>query len=149
MLYEQMTWPVAVPFVLIIALLPSFMEELLFRGYIQSRLLQRWPAWVAILATSTLFALPHVTPSAVVLVFPLGLWLGVLAWRTGSVWPGIFCHAFVNGTWNVWQVGRRLAGLDESPPTPVLIGLGVVVLLSFLVSGWLLKNASPRETEMK
>jgi membrane protease YdiL (CAAX protease family) len=139
-LYEQMTWAWAVPFVLFIALFPAFTEELLFRGYIQSRLLQRWPAWLAILVTAGLFALMHGAPHTVVFAFPLGLWLGVLAWRTGSVWPGIVCHAFVNGAWNVWQVSQRLAGSEEGPPVPVLVGLGVVVLGCFLVSSWLLVN---------
>jgi membrane protease YdiL (CAAX protease family) len=139
-LYRQMTWEAAVPFVLFIALAPAFTEELLFRGYIQGRLLRRWPAWVAILVTAVLFALMHVTPHAVVAVLPLAFWLGVLAWRTGSVWPGIVCHAWVNGTWNVWQIGRRGAGLSEMPPVPVLVGLGVVVLASFVVSCWLLRR---------
>jgi membrane protease YdiL (CAAX protease family) len=133
-LYRQMTWEAAVPFLLFIAVVPAFMEELLFRGYIQGRLLQRWPAWVAILVTSVLFALMHVAPHAVAAAFPLGLWLGVLAWRTGSVWPGIVCHAFVNGAWNVWQVGRSLTGLEENPPAPVLVGLGVVGLVCFVLS---------------
>jgi membrane protease YdiL (CAAX protease family) len=133
-LYRQMTWAAAVPFILCIALFPGFMEELLFRGYVQSRLLQRWPAWLAILVTSVLFALLHVAPHAIVFAFPLGLWLGVLAWRTGSVWPGIVCHAFVNGAWNVWQVGRKLTDYKESPPVPVLVGLGVVVLVCFALS---------------
>jgi membrane protease YdiL (CAAX protease family) len=147
-LYRQMTWATAVPFVLFIALSPGFMEELLFRGYIQSRLLQRWSAWLAILVTSALFALMHVAPHAVVFAFPLGLWLGVLAWRTGSVWPGMVCHAFVNGAWNVWQVGRKLAGYEESPPVPVLVGLGVVVLGCFLVScGLLIWPCRPATTE--
>jgi membrane protease YdiL (CAAX protease family) len=137
-LYRQMTWAAAVPFVLCVALLPGFMEELLFRGYIQSRLLQRWSAWLAILVTSALFALMHVAPHAVAFAFPLGLWLGVLAWRTGSVWPGMVCHAFVNGAWNVWQVGRKLAGYEDTAPVPVLAGLGVVVLVCFVVSCWLL-----------
>ena len=133
-LYRQMTWEAAVPFVLFIALAPAFTEELLFRGYIQGRLLRRWPAGVAILVTAVLFALMHVTPHAVVAVLPLGVWLGVLAWRTGSVGPGIVCHAWVNGAWNVWQVGRRLAGLSEMPPVPVLVGLAVVVLVCFVMS---------------
>jgi membrane protease YdiL (CAAX protease family) len=141
-LYRQMPWGTTVPFVQFIALAPAFTEELLFRGYIQGRLLRRWPAWVAILVTSVLFALMHVTPHAVVAVLPLGVWLGVLAWRMGSVWPGIACHAWVNGTWNVWQVGRRLAGLSETPPVPALVGLGVVVLLAFVVSCQLLRQPS-------
>jgi membrane protease YdiL (CAAX protease family) len=77
--------------------------------------------------------LAHVAPHAVAAAFPLGLWLGVLAWRTGSVWPGIVCHAFVNGAWNVWQVGLSLTGLRESYPAPVLIGLGLAGLVCFVL----------------
>jgi membrane protease YdiL (CAAX protease family) len=142
-LYAQMTWGMALPFVLFVGLFPGFMEELLFRGYLQGRLLQRRPAWPAISVTSVLFALMHVSPHAVVFAFVPGVWLGVLAWRTGSVWPGMPCHASVNGAWNVWQVGRRLAGFDERPPAPVRVGLAVVALACFLVSCRLLVNPRP------
>jgi uncharacterized protein len=79
LMYEQMTPQAAIPFVLFIAIAPGVFEELLFRGYIQQRLLQRWPAWLAILTASLLFALMHVVPHAVVFAFPIGLWLGILA----------------------------------------------------------------------
>jgi membrane protease YdiL (CAAX protease family) len=148
-LYQQMTWQFAIPFVLFIALVPAFTEESLFRGYIQSRLLQRWPTWVAILVTAVLFSLSHVTPHAVVAVVPLAFWLGILAWRTGSVWPGIVCHAFVNGSWNTWQTGHRLAGFDELPLMPALIRVGVVALVCFMLPCWLLVRPSqaPWEAE--
>jgi membrane protease YdiL (CAAX protease family) len=61
-MYERMTPVVAVPFVLFIAAFPGFNEELLFRGYIQRRLLARWSPWLAISVTSALFALMHVMP---------------------------------------------------------------------------------------
>src|SRR5690606_18245349 len=114
-LYAQMTWSVSIPFLLFISLAPGFVEEVLFRGYVQQRLLSRWSAWVAIIASSVVFALFHVTPHAFVLTFPLGVWFGWLAWQTRSVWPGIVCHAFVNGSWNVGQLGMKLAGLPEEP----------------------------------
>ncbi len=66
-----------------------------------------------------------------------------MAWRTGSVWPGIVCHAFVNGAWNVWQIGARMAGLSNLPPTPALVVGGAVVLVCFVASCWLLVRASP------
>jgi uncharacterized protein len=143
-LYEQMTWPLAVPFILFIALAPGFFEEMLFRGYIQGRLLERWPPWAAILVTSALFALMHFEPHAVVFAFPIGVWLGVVAWRTGSVWPTILCHALINGLWNIWNVGQRLAGLPETPPTPVAVALGTLILVCFVLSCWLLARARPR-----
>jgi membrane protease YdiL (CAAX protease family) len=138
LLYEQMTWGWAVPFILFIALVPGFVEETFFRGYMQRRLLERWSAWVAILVTTVLFALMHIMPHAVVNAFVIGLWLGVLAWRTGSVWPGVFCHAFINGSWNVWQVGQSLHVFSDTLPVPVVVAGCALLLGCFLASIWIL-----------
>jgi membrane protease YdiL (CAAX protease family) len=103
----------AAAFVATVALLPGTFEELLFRGYVQRRLLQRWKPAVAITVTSAFFAACHVEPSTVVFAFPIGLWLGVLAWRTGSVLPGMVAHAFINGTWNIFQMCSRQGFLSD------------------------------------
>jgi membrane protease YdiL (CAAX protease family) len=137
-LYEQMTWPWTAPFVLFIALVPGLFEEVLFRGYMQRRLLQRWPAWVAILVASSLFGIMHIMPHAVVFAFAIGLWLGVLAWRTDSVWPSVVCHAFINGSWNIWHIGRKLADWPAVPPMPLTIALAVAVVGCFVASVWIL-----------
>jgi membrane protease YdiL (CAAX protease family) len=137
-LYEQMTWEWAVPFVLFIALVPGFVEETFFRGYMQRRLLQRWSPVVAILVTTTLFAIMHITPHAVVNAIVVGIWLSVLAWRTGSVWPGIVTHAFINGSWNVWQIGKVFGEFPPVPSAPVTAAIGAVLLGCFVASVWLL-----------
>jgi uncharacterized protein len=137
-LYDQMSWAMAVPFLLAVALPAGLAEELLFRGYMQRRLLQRWPAWVAIAVTTALFAVVHVDPHVVVTALPLGLWFGVLAWRTGSVWPGVVCHAFVDGVAIVWQMGPKLAGWPEVLPAGVAVGAVAAALGCFLASVWVL-----------
>ena len=78
------------------ALLPGFIEEMFFRSHVQTRLLQRWPAWLAIGISSILFAIFHLDPGHVVAVLPIGVWLGVLAWRLDGVLPGVVCHVFNN-----------------------------------------------------
>ena len=78
------------------ALLPGFIEEMIFRGYIQSRLLQRWPAWLAIGASSVMFAVYHFDPLYIVAILPIGVWLGFLAYRLGGTLPGILCHIVNN-----------------------------------------------------
>jgi membrane protease YdiL (CAAX protease family) len=140
MLYEQMTWAWFVPFVLFIALVPGFVEETFFRGYIQRRLLQRWSPGAAILVTTILFALMHIMPHAIALAFVLGLWLGVLAWRTGSVWPGAVSHAFVNGSWNIWQVGKMLGIFPETTHIAVTATIAAVAVICFLASIWLVAH---------
>jgi membrane protease YdiL (CAAX protease family) len=130
-LYENMTPTMALPFILFIAIAPGFSEEMLFRGYFQQRLTERWPAGVSILIASFLFALFHIQPHAVVFAFPLGIWLGMMAWSSRSIWPGVIAHATVNGLWNVFQIGARFEYFPEEPPQAVLIGLGIVGIVTF------------------
>ena len=147
-IYENMTYGVAVPFILCIALAPGFCEELCFRGYCQRRLLQRWSPFWAIGISSLLFALFHLMPHAVVFAFPVGIWLGVLAWRTGSVWPGIVCHAFLNGIWNVFQIGVRLGNVNEKVQYAIL-GLSVLAgLIAFAVSIRMLSREQTASAEL-
>ncbi|MCA9238851.1 MAG: CPBP family intramembrane metalloprotease, partial [Planctomycetales bacterium] len=133
-------------FVLLIALSPGFVEELLFRGYIQGRLLQRWrPAW-AIGVTSVLFGLVHVAPHTVVLATVLGVWLGIVAWRTGSIVPTIVCHAFVNGSVNAWRLIVKFSGMSETVQY-IGVGLFVAVGLVFFVIACRMLAANPQANE--
>lgn len=82
--------------VLAISVLPGVFEELLYRGYVQPRLLRRWHPALAVGFASLVFAGIHMDPAHVLGVIPLAFWLGFLAWRTGSTWPSILCHGFNN-----------------------------------------------------
>lgn len=94
--YAAMTgaWPVV--FVLAFSLLPGLFEEFVFRGYVQGRLLRRWSPWLAIPVTSLMFAVFHLSASGIVATLLLGLWWGVIAWRSRSVWPGVLSHIACN-----------------------------------------------------
>ena len=81
---------------LLIGVLPGVVEELLFRGYLQSRLLRRWHPVAAIFVSTLVFAAAHLDPIHVLGVIPLGIWLGIVAWRAHSVWPAMLCHLFNN-----------------------------------------------------
>jgi uncharacterized protein len=143
-LYEQMTPLMAIPFILFIAIAPGLNEEILFRGYMQRRLLARWNPWGAILVASLLFALLHLMPHPVALAFPVGIWLGVLAWRTESTWPGIISHATFNGLWNVYVIGSRLKYLPDPVPAwfqVLFFGIGVICFIASIV---LLVRMKPR-----
>ncbi len=135
-MYAAMTPAWAVPFLLFISLAPGFFEEMMFRGYVQRRLLQRWHAGLAIFFTSFVFAIVHVSPHAIVFAFPLGIWLGMLAWKSGSTWPGIVCHAAINGLWNVWQLGVRFEIFPEDPPMLLVVGLSVLGIGAFGAALW-------------
>jgi len=80
----------------LISLVPGFVEESLFRGYVQRRLLERWTPLAAVAVSSVFFCAAHFDPQHVIGVVPVGFWLGVIAWRSGAVWPGMLCHATMN-----------------------------------------------------
>jgi membrane protease YdiL (CAAX protease family) len=133
-LWEKMTPGFVVPYVLFIALMPGFGEEMLFRGYMQRRLLQRWSPRAGILVTSLLFAGIHVLPHTVLFAFPVGLWLGYIAWKTDSIWPTIAAHVTINGVWNIVQTSKSLVGYSD---TLYYVILGVIVaigLVAFVMS---------------
>jgi len=144
-LFEGMTPGWAIPFVLFISLAPGLMEELLFRGYLQTRLLQRWKPGFAIVVSSSLFALFHITPHSMALAFIAGLYLGVLAWRTGSIWPGVLCHAFINGSVNVLRLGEMFGAWSGSTSSVIAITLIGLSVVCFGVSVWLMIKAPSAE----
>jgi membrane protease YdiL (CAAX protease family) len=139
-LYKNMTNGWAIVFIILIGLIPGFAEELFFRGFIQRRMLQRFRPSLAILLTSIVFGSFHVTPHGIALATIIGIWLGVIAWRTNSIWPSVCCHAFINSSWNVYQVGRFQWGIPEIPSVWFLIVGGMFVLAAFALSLRILIN---------
>ena len=146
-LYENMTTGWAVVFIITIGVLPGIGEELFFRGFFQRRMLQRYRPWVAIGVTSVVFGLFHITPHGIALATIIGVWLGVIAWRTNSIWPSACCHAFINSGWNVYQVGRFHWGIPTVPPIWFSIIGGAVILAAFATSVWILLKMEPRSIE--
>ncbi|WP_044642819.1 CPBP family intramembrane glutamic endopeptidase [Risungbinella massiliensis] len=69
-------------------------EEMLFRGYLQTYF-SKWGKGIAILLSALLFSLYHVDVSSFLQIFGIGLLLGILKERHGSLWAPITLH-FVN-----------------------------------------------------
>lgn len=83
--------------VLVIALLPAVVEEMMFRGALQN-LLSRWfkmPV-LAIIVTSILFSAVHGSYLGFLSRFALGFLLGWMYYRTGNIWLNIIAHFFNN-----------------------------------------------------
>ncbi|MBM3276373.1 MAG: CPBP family intramembrane metalloprotease, partial [Candidatus Sericytochromatia bacterium] len=77
-------------------LLPAIAEESAFRGYLQTTFEQwTWPV-AAILASTALFGLFHHDSYGVPTYLAMGVFLGMLSWRTGSIWPGAASHGANN-----------------------------------------------------
>jgi membrane protease YdiL (CAAX protease family) len=71
-------------------------EELFFRGLLLRGLLGRAPVAVAVVVTGLLFALAHFEALQFPGLAAFGVVLGLLAWRTGRLGPGIAAHAAFN-----------------------------------------------------
>jgi membrane protease YdiL (CAAX protease family) len=88
----------AVILVVLAVVVAPIVEELVFRGWIFTRLRQNFSFAAALLGSSIIFAALHyeATHLYAVAVFPVGLALGAIRELAGSVKPTIAFHAFNN-----------------------------------------------------
>lgn len=77
---------------------PALFEELAFRGLLQGRLRALMGHAPGLLSTAMLFAAAHGISLGTPLHLSIGVYLGWLRHRCGSLWPGILLHFLYNGT---------------------------------------------------
>ena len=82
-----------IAYLLVLSVVPALCKEIAFRGLILNGLRRRFPTWPAVLLSSFLFAVYHMNVFAVAPLFVLGVVLGLLAVRSGSLLPGVVLHA--------------------------------------------------------
>ena len=87
----------ALTFVLVVVAAP-ITEEIMFRGWIYTSLRFRFSALVSVVVSALLFANAHYESSHLyaLAVFPVGLLLGVVRERTGTLWATVSLHALYN-----------------------------------------------------
>ena len=86
------TWVVMM---LIVAVTPGIVEELIFRGYIQS--ISRGSIRKIALFNGLLFAIMHMNLHQFMYTFLLGIFFAYMVYYTRSIWSAIFSHFLVNG----------------------------------------------------
>jgi ABC-2 type transport system permease protein/sodium transport system permease protein len=123
-----------------LALVPAVCEELLFRGYLFAALQRATSAGRAIWLSALLFGIFHVvagspaTPERFLPSLFLGFLLGWLAWRSGSVLPGILLHLCHNGLLLMLayyrdELAARGWGIQQQEHVPALwIAVSIVAL---------------------
>lgn len=78
---------------LVIGFLAPIAEEMVFRGAILRKLLSSLKnPWLAIIISAALFGLIHGNLPQFLHAFPIGLLLGWVFYRTGSILPGLVLH---------------------------------------------------------
>jgi ABC-2 type transport system permease protein/sodium transport system permease protein len=115
------------------SVLPALFEELFFRGYLFSALRTRIGPGTTIFISALLFGFFHLLVTPVFgfeRLLPstcLGIVLGWIAWKTGSVLPSMLAHAVHNGML-VYVAQSDVAPLGAVPPAMLVLGVvGTVV----------------------
>lgn len=118
-----------------VAFAPGLCEELAFRGWIFSGLRTSNRPWATIIISSVLFGVIHVLLSAYQQFFHatiLGLVLGILAYRSGSLWPCVIMHTVNNALAVLFSAlvnkSPGLAGWIFSDPQSLHYRLPFVIL---------------------
>lgn len=141
----------------VFALTPAVIEELCFRGYLFSALQSAMSPLRTILITACLFGLFHVLTGNALLIerfIPstfMGIVIGWVAYRTGSVVPGAVIHFVHNGLLNmVLYYEDRLSFLgkgfdNQSHLPPLWIGIASLLVLLGVTCVWV-ANRNRRPT---
>lgn len=97
----------------VIGLMAPLAEEIVFRGAILRALL-KWNEnhWIGISISAVLFALVHANPAQMPHAFLIGLLLGWMYYRSGSIIPGMVYHWVNNSA--AFAVGHILASVNAN-----------------------------------
>ncbi len=101
--FREYGWPLWTAFVMI-CVVPSVLEEIAFRGLIMGRLEQAMGSGEALVVQAAMFSVLHLNPLIFPSHFVVGLLLGVIRRRSGSLLPCILVHA----AWNAWVLAMEL-----------------------------------------
>ncbi len=129
-----------------LAIAPAVCEELFFRGFLQNAIRRQATARMAVLSTAIIFGLFHVIAMEGLMLerlLPstlLGIVLGIVFERSGSVLPGMLLHLANNGFLvSVSEYKDDLskmgigASLEQHLPNMWLVYAGVAVVLAVLL----------------
>ncbi len=81
---------------LLIAVTPALCEEIAFRGFILSGLRRMGHKWAAIVLASIFFGLAHGLLQQSLSAACVGIVIGYVVVKTGSLWPGVLYHCCHN-----------------------------------------------------
>lgn len=125
----------------VVSIMAPVCEELLCRGYIQSRLERRHGPLIAILVASSFFAFLHFDLLHSAFAFAFGLYIGLVAWRTGSTITGILIH-FLNNTLASLGGDINLGSMSQ-PLVLLVLALAALALATGVFAAFRIKMPKP------
>ena len=145
MLSNDQSWAATLKLIFAIAFSAAVCEEILFRGAVFSSLNKPGKGLMAITITAVLFAIMHMSIYRLMPTFLLGMVLGYLTWRTGSIYNSILAH-LVNNSIPVLLLTGKLPALKnwldqfegtnpaDIKPMPLwLIAAAIAVIVSVII----------------
>lgn len=142
-----------VPGYLTIGIAAPILEELIFRGVVLKRFLEKYNPQKAIFWSAFIFGIFHLNPWQFIAAFLIGLVIGWLYYKTKSLWPGLFIH-FANNTFSFLLAKKYqdinigfndLAGSTENYLL-LLMGSIIIGLIILYVTKIILNNQSQIQT---
>ena len=82
--------------IFLVGIIGPMAEEIFFRGFVLPGLMKKFGIIWALVISSAVFGLFHIDLGAIVPTFALGLALGWVYIKTGSIWPAMFAHGMHN-----------------------------------------------------
>ena len=146
---------------LVIGLTPAICEELAFRGFILSGFRRLGNPKRAILFSAIFFGISHgMGIQQAISATLIGLVIGFICVRTGSIFPGMAYHATHNAAaalileWGARQIVRYpewswFAELDKTGPTPVISSSHALVITGgIVIAGFILRQMAKLPLEL-
>ena len=132
---------------IVICLLPAIFEETFFRAGLQN-LFTRWfkGPWVAIILTSIIFSLIHLSFYGFLVRFALGIVLGLIFYYSGSLWLSILFHFLFNAIQVTALYVLNMNGIKNKNVEdnfPIWAGIVALAVLVYLFK--LFKETSARQ----
>ena len=125
-------------------------EEVIFRGAIERRLLEKdWNPWFAIVISAALFAFTHLNLAQGVTAFVIGIFMGWVYYRTRSIWVTALIHMVNNTVACIISFMAPESMNDEALTLPLSIGIPALIVSIILIYiaakkiGWLTKDRTP------
>lgn len=126
---------------LMLALVPAFCEELMFRGVLLGGLRGAAGRWTAILVSAAIFGVFHFMLIRFLPTMILGVVLAYLCWQSRSIWPGVIVHFLHNGLvvstlywpWRT-SLGASMDDAADAAHLPATVILGGVTLIALGLS---------------
>jgi sodium transport system permease protein len=124
-----------------VGVLAGVCEELFYRGPLQTAFARKLPPWPAIILVGVLFGAIHMDLAGLPVRAALGVLLGWIVWRGGSIYPAMLAHGLFDSTsiatfwWALRTQGQKAmetqpSGLHLEQSDLIALSLGAVAVVA-------------------